>query len=197
MKFLDSFIPNKKSRLFTPLVVLAGVMVGLGVFIVKESELISYASDSPQACVNCHVMTPTYNAWMHSSHREHASCNDCHVPHNNIFNKYYFKAKDGLYHSYVFTTRQEPEVMFMRDASEVVVQDNCVRCHVQQVTQTKYADYIEGHTENRTDRKCWSCHKEVPHGRVHGLSTIGYSIAPKPTDKEELVIPEWLQKEMK
>ena len=41
-------------------------------------------------------MTPQYATWSHSTHREHAHCNDCHVPHNNILNKYYFKAKDGM-----------------------------------------------------------------------------------------------------
>jgi len=169
----------------------------MGLFIAKEANLFSYLSDDPKTCVNCHVMNPVYNSWMHSSHREYASCNDCHVPHNNVFNKYFFKAKDGLYHSYVFTTRQEPEVIFMREASQEVVQNNCIRCHVQQVTQTKYANWVDTHTENRTDRQCWSCHKEVPHGSIHGLSTIRNNISPLPTDKEEMVIPSWLEQEMK
>src|SRR5690625_5449423 len=92
----------------------------------REAEVVSYLSDNPQACVNCHVMTPMYNSWNHSSHREWASCNDCHVPHNNIVNSYYFKAKDGLYHASVFTTRTEPDVIFMRPASEAVVKNNCI-----------------------------------------------------------------------
>ncbi|MXV38002.1 hypothetical protein GO491_04825 [Flavobacteriaceae bacterium Ap0902] len=75
---------------------------------------------------------------MHSSHREWASCNDFHVPHDNVVNQYYFKAKDGLFHATIFTLRAEPDVMFMREASEEVVQNNCLRCHVQQVTQVKY-----------------------------------------------------------
>ena len=185
-----------QSRWLPYAIVIFGSIVGLSTFLAKESEVISYMGDDPKTCVNCHVMTSEYNSWMHSSHREWTSCNDCHVPQNNVFNKYYFKAKDGLFHASVFTLRQEPDVMFMREASAEVVQDNCIRCHVQQVTQTKYDGFINDHVKNRTDRKCWSCHQEVPHGTVHGLSTVKYNIAPIPTDEAETVIPTWLEKEM-
>ena len=158
MDIQNKLLPNKKSRWRTIAVFFIAIITGLGLFMTKEAELVSYMSDDPLACVNCHVMTPVYNSWMHSSHREWASCNDCHVPHNNIFNKYYFKAKDGLFHASVFTLRAEPEVMFMREASQEVVQNNCIRCHVQQVTQVKYDGYIEDHAKNRTERQCWSCH---------------------------------------
>ena len=176
--------------------IVLAVAIGIALFIAKESRVASYLSDDPQTCVNCHVMTPVYNSWMHSSHREWAKCNDCHVPHNNVVNKYYFKAKDGLYHASVFTARAEPDVIKMQEASQKVVQQNCIRCHVQQVTQDKYAGWLEGHNESRTGRQCWSCHKQVPHGKVHGLSSITYNIAPIPTDKETGVVPPWLQEEL-
>jgi cytochrome c nitrite reductase small subunit len=196
MNLKRNILPDKKTRWRTTAVFLIAVITGLGLFMSKEAELVSYMSDDPLACVNCHVMTPVYNSWMHSSHREWASCNDCHVPHNNVFNQYYFKAKDGLFHASVFTLRAEPEVMFMREESQEVVQNNCIRCHVQQVTQTKYDGYITDHVENRTERKCWTCHQEVPHGTVHGISTIKSNIAPIPTDTQETVIPNWLEEEM-
>lgn len=182
----------RKTALF-----LIAILIGLGLFMAKEAKVLSYLSDDPQACVNCHVMTPVYNSWMKSSHREWAKCNDCHVPHDNVFEKYYFKAKDGLYHASVFTARAEPDVIEMKEASQRVVQENCIRCHVQQVTQTKYSGFLEDHKDNRTKRKCWSCHQHVPHGDIHGLLTIKYNIAPLPTDTEETVIPEWLAKEIK
>ncbi|TRZ42034.1 cytochrome c nitrite reductase small subunit [Robertkochia solimangrovi] len=193
MSILDKIFPSKHSRWRTIAVFLLAVFIGLAAFTAKESEVISYMSDDPLACVNCHVMTPVYNSWMHSSHRERASCNDCHVPHNNVVNKYFFKAKDGLYHASVFTARAEPEVIFMREESQKVVQANCVRCHIQQVTETRYAGWLASHTEDRTGRTCWSCHREVPHGKVHGLSTVRYNIAPIPTNTEEMVIPEWIK----
>ena len=193
--YLAPRLPEKGLKRSAAIFLIA-VIFGLGFFIMREGEVLSYLSDDPQACVNCHVMTPVYNSWMHSSHREWASCNDCHVPHNNIVNKYYFKAKDGLYHASVFTARMEPDVIFMREPSQEVVQDNCIRCHVQNVKQTKYDGWLETHSANRTERQCWSCHREVPHGRVHGTSTIKYNIAPLPTDQQELVIPDWLAEEI-
>ncbi|MGI9527147.1 MAG: cytochrome c nitrite reductase small subunit [Weeksellaceae bacterium] len=187
----------KENRWRVVAIVLLASVVGLGFFMAREAKIFSYLSDDPQACVNCHVMTPVYNSWMHSSHREWTSCNDCHVPHNNVANQYYFKAKDGLYHATIFTLRAEPDVMFMREESQEVVQNNCLRCHVQQVTQVKYDGYLEDHRESRTDRKCWSCHKEVPHGKIHGLTTMRNNIAPMPTDENETVVPEWLKESLK
>ena len=196
MSWINNLIPKKGSYWRQVAVVSIGVVVGLGFFMAKEASLVSYMSDDPQACVNCHVMTPMYNSWMHSSHRQWASCNDCHVPHNNVVNKYFFKAKDGLFHSSIFTARAEPEVISMREASQEVVQANCLRCHVQNVTQTKYSSYLDDHVAGRTERQCWSCHKEIPHGTVHGISSIKNNIAPVPTSPESVVIPEWLKKEV-
>jgi len=195
LKETPNILPNKNSGWRTTAVFLIAVFIGIGLFLAKEGEVVSYLSDNPEACVNCHVMTPVYNGWMHSSHREWANCNDCHVPHDNVVNKYFFKAKDGLYHATIFTLRAEPDVIKMQEASQKVVQANCIRCHMQQVTQTKYDGWIDNHAENRTDRQCWSCHREIPHGKVQGISTLRYNIAPLPTDQEEAVIPAWLEKE--
>ena len=196
MKRLFRFlIPPKQWRI--PVIILLGAISGLSLYAMVESKAISYLSDDPKTCANCHVMTPQYTTWKNSSHREWAKCNDCHVPHDNVFNKYYFKAKDGLYHATIFTARAEPDVIKMQEASQKVVQDNCIRCHVQQVTQTKYAGFLEDHKENRTKRQCWSCHKQVPHGKIHGLLTIKFNVAPLPTDQEEMVIPAWLADKIK
>lgn len=178
-----------------PVIVLVGAIFGLGLYIVKISNITSYMSDDPKACINCHVMTAEYITWDHSSHRAVANCNDCHVPNDNIFNKYYFKAKDGMYHATVFTLRMEPQAIIMKDASAEVVQKNCVRCHEDQVTDAKMSSWVDNHKENRTTRKCWECHQQVPHGRVKSLSAIGYHIDPVEDLKEkQLIVPDWLEK---
>ncbi|SEJ47814.1 cytochrome c nitrite reductase, small subunit [Cyclobacterium xiamenense] len=87
--------------------VLVAVFFGLGLYLLRLSNAASYLSDDPQACVNCHIMTPQYITWNHSSHREVAHCNDCHVPQDNIVNKFYFKAKDG--------SRQRPHAQYLLD----------------------------------------------------------------------------------
>ncbi len=113
--FKYSLVPTKKWRM--PATILMGCIFGLGFYILKISNAASYLSDDPKACINCHIMTPQYLTWSHSSHREVASCNDCHVPHNNVLNKYYFKAKDGFNHASKFTLGLEPEVIRAREPS--------------------------------------------------------------------------------
>ncbi|GAA0878198.1 cytochrome c nitrite reductase small subunit [Algoriphagus jejuensis] len=170
----------------------------MGIFLLDFSNAASYLSDDPQACVNCHLMTPQYITWTHSSHREVADCNGCHVPHNNVANKYFFKAKDGLYHATIFTMRAEPQVIRARQPSVEVIQNNCIRCHQDQVTDAKMETFVVDHTANRTDRTCWECHRDVPHGRVRSLSAVGAQIEPiKEYSPEDLsVIPSWLEESM-
>ncbi|QDH78638.1 cytochrome c nitrite reductase small subunit [Echinicola soli] len=194
--FRWKLIPPHRWR--KPAIVLVAAIVGLGIYVLKLSNAASYLSDDPQACVNCHLMTPQYITWTHSSHREVAHCNDCHVPHDNVFNKYFFKAKDGLYHASIFTLRKEPEVIRALAPSQAVIQSNCIRCHQDQITDAKMTATITNHQEMRTDRTCWECHRDVPHGKVKSLSSVGYQIEPikeyAPKDLE--VIPAWLKSSM-
>lgn len=187
------FIPPKKWRL--PAALLVATFLGLGIYVLKLSNAASYLSDDPKACINCHLMTPQYITWNHSSHREVAHCNDCHVPQGNIFSKYYFKAKDGLYHSSVFTFRAEPQVIKALEPSIEVIQNNCVRCHESKVVDDKLTAAVSGHAAHMTDRTCWECHREVPHGRVKSLSSVGLQIEniEVHTNKKADVLPEWLK----
>ena len=192
---IHKLAPPKKWR--TWVTILIGIFIGLGFFILEESKAISYLSDDPKTCVNCHVMTPEYITWENSSHGNVTTCNDCHVPHDNVFRKYAFKAKDGLYHATIFTLHAEPEVIKMHEPGQKVVQENCIRCHSDQVTDAKEASWIEDHTKNRTERQCWSCHKEVPHGRVKSLSSVGFKVEPiSEEEQQQSILPEWMENEL-
>ena len=106
-----------------PWVIIAmGIISGLTGYLFFISRAHSYLSDDPRICVNCHIMAPQYATWNHSAHRQYAGCNDCHVPQDNIFNHYYFKAQDGLRHATIFTLRKEPQVIFIKEAGKAVVQ---------------------------------------------------------------------------
>lgn len=180
-----------------PATILSGGIVGLMFIILRISNAASYLGDDPRTCINCHVMTPQYITWEHGSHREVATCNDCHVPQNNVVNKYYFKAKDGLYHATVFTLRQEPQAIRMKEASKQAVQANCIRCHSDQVTDPKMTAWVANHAGNRTDRTCWECHRETPHGSVRSLSSTGFRIEPLPIhEQQQLFVPTWLENEL-
>ncbi|MCK4746981.1 MAG: hypothetical protein KAT15_08100, partial [Bacteroidales bacterium] len=88
------------------------------------------------------------------------------------FNKYYFKAKDGLRHATMFTLRKEPQVIFIHEAGREVVQDNCVRCHSNLLTDSELLVKTEVYQHQRIERPCRECHREVPHGRVNSLSSV-------------------------
>lgn len=166
-----------------------GVLGGLVVYGMYVSKAHSYLSDDPETCVNCHIMAPQFATWNHSAHREVAHCNDCHVPHNNVFNKYYFKAKDGLRHATMFTLRREPQVIFIKEEGKHVVQDNCLRCHSELLANWKTALNTGAYYAHRSDRLCWECHRETPHGRVNSLSSIENAHVPVPGS----MLPDWIQ----
>jgi cytochrome c nitrite reductase small subunit len=190
-QFLKNLSPPPSWRV--PVIVLLGVIVGLMFYILRISNAASYLSDAPETCINCHVMNPQYATWNHSSHREVAHCNDCHVPHNNVFNKYYFKAKDGLRHASMYTLRKEPQVIFIHEAGKQVVQDNCIRCHEKLVTDNVQIARFEHSKEYRKERSCVECHRETPHGRVNSLASVPNAYIP--TMKSS--VPGWLKKLMK
>ena len=191
MKFIRYLIPPPAWRF--PVILALGVFAGLFGFSFYVSKAWSYLSDDPKTCVNCHIMAPQYATWTHNSHRQYANCNDCHVPHNNVLNKYFFKAKDGMRHSYMFTLRLEPQVIHIKEAGQRVVHNNCIRCHKNLLTDEPIlSKTLEAH-HNRMDRQCWSCHRETPHGRVNSLSSVPYARVPLP----ESPVPDWVKKIMK
>jgi cytochrome c nitrite reductase small subunit len=142
-----------------------GLFLGMGAYVARISEATSYLSDDPRACINCHIMVPQYTTWKNSSHARVANCNDCHVPHDSVVRKYMFKARDGMRHSFLFTLRRERQVIQAIPESREVIQQNCIRCHarvLEDVVTPAHVPY---------DRDCTDCHREVPHGRVHSLSS--------------------------
>jgi cytochrome c nitrite reductase small subunit len=174
----------------TPVIVVSGIMAGLFLYLAHISRVASYLSDDPATCMNCHIMAPQYATWSHSAHREKTNCNDCHVPHNNVVNKYYFKAKDGIRHATIFTLRREPQVIFIKEAGKKVVQENCIRCHWDLLTDEKVMNHTLAFHNQRTERPCWECHRETPHGRVNSLSSVPYARVPVNTNK----LPGWLRR---
>jgi cytochrome c nitrite reductase small subunit len=184
---LKKISPPEQWRI--PVILVTGIFVGLLIYVFKLSNAPSYLSDKPETCVNCHIMTPQYATWSHSSHRENAHCNDCHVPHNNAVNKYFFKAKDGLRHATVFTLRNEPQVIFIKEDGREVVQDNCIRCHSNLITDSKLLMRTAEVHHFRIERSCVECHREVPHGRVNSLSSTPNARVPLPPSP----VPEWLK----
>ncbi|SFG25444.1 cytochrome c nitrite reductase small subunit [Prevotella sp. KH2C16] len=174
------------------LVCLCGVIVGLGILFAYLLRMHTYlVGDDPAACVNCHIMSPYYATWSRSSHGRDATCNDCHVPHQNIASKYLFKGMDGMKHVAYFVTDAEPQVMRAQTLSAQVIMDNCIRCHTQLNQEFVKTGRISYMMARRGEGKaCWDCHRQVPHGGMNSLSSTPNAETQVPLPASP--VPEWL-----
>lgn len=165
------------------LAALIGALLGAAGFTFRYAEGLSYLSNDPRACVNCHVMRDQYDGWQKSSHHAAATCNDCHVPHD-VVGKYMTKIDHGYRHSKGFTLQDFPEPIRATESSRRVVRHNCVRCHEAFVGDLTAADGaqpvrvgdrgIPAHARAGTgpgtgsflagEVDCIHCHAQVGHG---------------------------------
>ncbi len=150
-----------------------GIVLGAVAICAKISNAMSYLSDAPETCMNCHVMTDAYASWQRGSHGKVAICLDCHVPHSNIIAKTAFKSADGIKHTTVFMMRNEPQVLVLSKIAQPVVQSNCLRCHSNQLQMVRLA--------GTSERKCWDCHSNI-HGEARSLSASPQVLRPKLPD---------------
>jgi cytochrome c nitrite reductase small subunit len=187
-KYLRSLLPPAGWRF--SVIVLLGVFVGLFFLVLHSSRATSYLSDQPQTCINCHVMYPQYASWAKGSHGNVATCSDCHVPQDNFFRKYYFKGSDGLRHATFFTMRWEPQTISLKKAGINVVQENCIRCHLDLVDMVQLVEVTGRSAAMDQGKLCWDCHRETPHGTVKSLSAAPHSLV----ERLPSVMPDWLNR---
>lgn len=145
------------------LVVLIGLLLGIGGFTFLYAEGLSYMSDDPKVCVNCHIMQPQYDSWQKASHHTVATCVDCHLPHGFI-GKYLAKGENGFHHSVAFTLQNFHEPIMIKAKNSRILQDNCVYCHAGLVHE-QLARAADGTGEVH----CVHCHRSVGHGETTGL----------------------------
>lgn len=139
------------------LAVSAGALLGLGLYTFRYAEGLSYLSNRPEACVNCHIMREQYDSWLKGSHHAAAACNDCHVPHT-FPEKYRVKMDNGWHHSKAFTLQDFKEPIRIRPGNLKVLQHNCVECHAALLSE------IAGHRDVELgEARCTDCHRSVGH----------------------------------
>jgi cytochrome c nitrite reductase small subunit len=137
--------------------ILLGVMAGVGLFTFHFAEGISYFSNDPNACANCHVMDNYLDSWQQASHHTRAVCNDCHTPHA-LGPKLITKAINGWNHSVAFTLRNYVEPLRITERNARILQANCISCHAEMVSEIR-APHPGG-----SDVDCVKCHAGVGHG---------------------------------
>ena len=135
--------------------VLSGALVGVSFFTFHFAEGLSYFSNDPNACANCHVMREYLDSWQKSSHHGHAVCNDCHSPHA-VIPKLWTKADNGWNHSVKFTLQSFGDPLRIRAVNTERLRENCVRCHEALVEDIRHAPGPE--------LDCVHCHAGVGHG---------------------------------
>ena len=148
--------------------------VGMFAYVGYASNMISYLSEDPKVCINCHTMDTEYATWQHSSHRERATCVECHLPRESLVDKIFAKSRDGFKHSFAMTFRTyEGENIRIIEAAKNRIQANCINCHREIVSQIMANSRLcqTAGESGQIDRKCWSCHRDVPHGTTRSLTT--------------------------
>lgn len=143
--------------LLTILALTVGAALGLGLFTFVYAQGYSYMRDDPAVCANCHVMKNHLDAWAKGSHKNVATCNSCHTPHN-VVGKYAVKAINGFNHSLKFTTGDYPDVMRANAMNKYVTETACRSCHMDVIhdIDIKRAPNDEAVT-------CVRCHRFVGH----------------------------------
>lgn len=145
------------SRIALVLALTVGLATGLGAFTFLYARGYSYLSNDPGACANCHIMREHFDAWNKSSHKNVATCNDCHTPHD-LVGKYTVKAKNGFWHSFYFTTGRYPDPLRITEGNRGVTADACRYCHTQIVAAIEHPD-----ASDRERSNCVRCHEYVGH----------------------------------
>lgn len=146
-------------RLSVILAVWTGILLGLGTYTFQFAKGLSYLSNDPAACSNCHIMNDHFDSWLKSSHHGHAVCNDCHTPAAFPW-KWITKAENGWNHSIKFTLQNFEEPIQIRPLNAEVLQRNCVLCHAELVHPV-----LEGGAAATTEElRCVRCHAGVGHG---------------------------------
>ncbi|MEW6094809.1 MAG: cytochrome c nitrite reductase small subunit [Chloroflexota bacterium] len=147
------------------LIGLLAFAIAAGVF-AWATEAPAYAGHEPETCANCHVMDAQYENWFHAPHEKWATCSDCHIPHDNFLAYWFYKGKSGMRDVYSFATLGYPEAIRANEETRGIVQENCIRCHLDTVeSMVTYSMPL--------DRNCWDCHRTVAHGE-RGLALYPY-----------------------
>ncbi len=147
------------------IVAVVAVVIALGMF-VFVTDAPAYAGTNAATCNNCHMMDAAYENWYHGGHERVTECVDCHLPHDNLIDYYFEKAKTGMHDVYAFSTGTTPVMIRAKPETKKIIQANCIRCHEDTVDAILMVPMP-------FDRQCWDCHPTMAHGQ-RGISLVPY-----------------------
>jgi cytochrome c nitrite reductase small subunit len=149
---------NRQTLKLIILGIAIGISVGGGGFTFWYAKGYSYLSNNPASCANCHIMNEQYDGWQKSSHKDVATCNDCHTPHD-LIGKYATKASNGFWHSYYFTADNFHEPIQITEGGRRVTEQACRHCHGELTESISFSNSHQADDEV----SCIKCHRSVGH----------------------------------
>lgn len=149
----------KSPKLIMSMLISAVLLAAGTVFLLIGPPQLLAKSESPQFCASCHVMEEQYTAWSHAGAHRRIGCNECHLPNGNVVEHYVWKSIDGMKDVLFFHSGHVAERIVLTSHGSKVVQDNCIRCHSETISQMD------------TTRQCWACHRQLRH-RLTGVVGI-------------------------
>ncbi|MCE1177847.1 MAG: cytochrome c nitrite reductase small subunit [Micrococcales bacterium] len=141
---------------------LFGVLFGVAFFTFGYANGAAYFGHESETCIQCHSMNEEYEAFTKGSHKDVATCQSCHAPHDNFAKWLYSEADNGFWHSLKFTTGRYPENIKIREVNRKIVEDSCRHCHKDFVSDIESTRAGASHDQQIS---CLQCHSNVGHKR--------------------------------
>ena len=138
-------------RVFKWLLLLGAI--GFGMMLMVKIPALGLAEAG--FCGRCHAMDYQVETYQHSPHAEAAHCGDCHDPHGLVTGSA-FAAYTGTRDVYRVVTNTTPLEIKATNLSKNVIQENCMRCHGDVMTQV-------GNTSDDGGSYCFHCHRNTVH----------------------------------
>jgi cytochrome c nitrite reductase small subunit len=156
---------NMNRTVLVPVLVaglLLGAALGTAAYTFAYANGGSYLSNDPSACANCHVMHDHHAAWLRSSHRSAAGCNDCHTTPGTL-SRYADKAANGARHSLAFTTGDFDVPLRITPANSRVTEQACRSCHADVTAAMDHPLHDPPASGDAEQVSCIRCHRDVGH----------------------------------
>ena len=149
------------------------VIASIGALV--SAEMVGATSDE-KFCGSCHSMKPMIEAYKKSVHGGAndkglvVRCTDCHLPHTNVVEYLFQKAKSGSHDMYVETLGNPGKIDWeaKRSHRERFVYDSaCLFCHkgLRTATMSNAKAFIahKNYFSVNSSSKCVTCHEHVGH----------------------------------
>ncbi len=151
-----------------------GVVVGICISFITYTGVEKTAGEN--FCSSCHTMKPmvaSYSLDVHGGNNQYgfkAQCTDCHLPHNNLPNYLFVKAKTGMNDVITETFSNTDKIDWsakLKEPNHFVYDSGCLKCHsnLEDQTLSNQRAFLahRAYFAKTTSQTCVDCHSNVGH----------------------------------